>query len=237
MEANPFFPVRHVGTLDSCLFVTDHVRSIWKGNVFGRVCPSVHRKGSGGCPLPQLRSGTWPTVVRNGGGSWSVYLTMLTRGLSCSRLWNVHLAITNHLVNKRFLTLGYIKIQSVHVMRCHESENQERPLNHPKQKTIMTLCHWTFALLTRKMIWWQHSGEFFVFNTNLTFLYKIDIEGFKKKKKLSPSGIWTHNSNHHWIRILIALPTQLICQSMAVSDFQTLIKSCSTDSRNDPTPV
>ena len=30
---------------------------------------------------------------------------------------------------------------------------------------------------------------FFVFNTNLTFLYKTDIEGFKKvKKKLPPVG-------------------------------------------------
>ena len=79
---------------------------------------------------------------------------------------------------------------------------------------------------------------FFVFNTNLTFLCKIDIKGFKKvKTKAASSGIWTHNSNYHWIRILTALPTQPICQSMAVSDFQTLIKSCSIDSRNDPTSV
>ena len=28
----------------------------------------------------------------------------------------------------------------------------------------------------------------FVFNTNLTFLYNIDIDGFKKKKKLPPVG-------------------------------------------------
>ena len=54
----------------------------------------------------------------------------------------------------------------------------------------------------------MHSVGFFVFNTNLTFLYKIDIEGFKKSKKVAFSGIWTHNSNHHWIRILTALPTQ-----------------------------
>ena len=27
-------------------------------------------------------------------------------------------------------------------------------------------------------------------------------------KKFASSGIWTHNSNHHWIRILTALPTQ-----------------------------
>ena len=34
------------------------------------------------------------------------------------------------------------------------------------------------------------SVGFFVFNTNLTFLYKIDIEGFKKfeQKKLPPVG-------------------------------------------------
>ena len=29
-------------------------------------------------------------------------------------------------------------------------------------------------------------ARFFVFNRNLTFLYKIDIEGFKKLKKMLP---------------------------------------------------
>ena len=33
-----------------------------------------------------------------------------------------------------------------------------------------------------------HIYGFFVFNTNLTFLHKIDIEGFKSKKKLPPVG-------------------------------------------------
>ena len=49
--------------------------------------------------------------------------------------------------------------------------------------------------------------EVFVFNTNLTFLYKIDIKDFKKvstKNKVAS----THNSNYHWIRILTTLPTQ-----------------------------
>ena len=47
---------------------------------------------------------------------------------------------------------------------------------------------------------------FFVFNTNLTFLYSSDTKGFKKlKNKIASSGIWTH---YHWIRILTALPIQ-----------------------------
>ena len=44
--------VRHIRTLDLCLLVTDHVRSIRKGNVFSHVCPFVHRKGMGGATSP-----------------------------------------------------------------------------------------------------------------------------------------------------------------------------------------
>ena len=54
--------------------------------------------------------------------------------------------------------------------------------------------------------------------------------GFSKsaKIKLPPLGIETHNTKTS-IRILTASPTQPICQSMPVSDFQTLIKSCSIE--------
>ena len=70
-------------------------------------------------------------------------------------------------------------------------------------------------------------NEFFLNNTNLTFLailYKFAIEGFQNKvqNKVASTGNWTHNTNHLRIRILTALPTQLICQSMPASDFQTL---------------
>ena len=62
--------------------------------------------------------------------------------------------------------------------------------------------------LHRILFGYTYSG--FSFSTqNVTFLYKIDIEGFKKfKKKVASSGIWTHNSSHHWIIILTALLTQ-----------------------------
>ena len=74
--------------------------------------------------------------------------------------------------------------------------------------------------------------EFFLNNTNLTFLVfctKLTTRGFKiSKNKIASTGNWTHNTNHLWIRILTALPTQPICQSMPVSDFQTLMKSCSS---------
>ena len=45
------------------------------------------------------------------------------------------------------------------------------------------------------------SIEVFANNTNLTFLYKIDIEGFAKeyKIKLPPVGIEL-TTDHHWFR-------------------------------------
>ena len=49
------------------------------------------------------------------------------------------------------------------------------------------------------------------------------------KNKVTSTGNQTHNTNHLWIRILTALPTQPICQSVPVSDFQILIKSCSIE--------
>ena len=57
--------------------------------------------------------------------------------------------------------------------------------------------------------------EFFVSNTNLTFLAIL---------------------YHHWIRILMPLPTQPICHSLPVWDSHTLIKPYSIESTNDPTP-
>ena len=51
---------------------------------------------------------------------------------------------------------------------------------------------------------WLSIG-FFVFNTNLTFLYNIDTEGFKKKQQIASSGIGTHNNNHHSIIVVVVL--------------------------------
>ena len=53
--------------------------------------------------------------------------------------------------------------------------------------------------------------EFFLNNTNLTFLTflcKIDIEGFQKsaKNKVASSGNQTHNTNHLWIRRQMPIP-------------------------------
>ena len=89
--------------------------------------------------------------------------------------------------------------------------------------------HSSLALV--KIIW-ENLLEFFLNNTNLTFLaflYKIDITGFQnQQKKIASTGFWTHNS-HPTIKIPTALPTQPIWQSMPVSNFQTLIKSCSIE--------
>ena len=53
--------------------------------------------------------------------------------------------------------------------------------------------------------------------------------GFKISKKIIAStGYWTHNTNPT-IKIPAPLPTQPICQSMPVSNFQTLLKSCSIE--------
>ena len=62
-----------------------------------------------------------------------------------------------------------------------------------------------------------------------TKLYKIDITGFQnQQKKIASTGYWTHNTNPT-IKIPAPLPTQPICQSMPVSNFQTLLKSCSIE--------
>ena len=63
-----------------------------------------------------------------------------------------------------------------------------------------------------------------------------DISGFQNQQKSCLQ--WESNSQHEpymdWNSN--ALPTQPICQSLLVSDFQTLIKSCSIEFRNDLSP-
>ena len=55
----------------------------------------------------------------------------------------------------------------------------------------------------------------------------LTSRGFEKKhNKVAPSGNWTHSTNHHWIRFLVPCPTQPICHSLPVWDFQTLVKLC-----------
>ena len=52
-----------------------------------------------------------------------------------------------------------------------------------------------------------HSG--FSFSTQIWhFCTKLTSRVLKSKEKVASSGIWTHNSNHYWIRILTTLPTQ-----------------------------
>ena len=66
--------------------------------------------------------------------------------------------------------------------------------------------------------------------TFLSFLYKIDSTGFQnQQKKIASTGYLTHNTNPT-IKISATLPTQPICQSMPVSNFQTLLKSCFIES-------
>ena len=58
---------------------------------------------------------------------------------------------------------------------------------------------------------------------------KLTSRGLKiSKKKLPPLGI--ELNTNPTIEIPATLPTQPICQSMSVSNFQTLIKSCSIES-------
>ena len=74
----------------------------------------------------------------------------------------------------------------------------------------------------------------FVNNTNLSFLYKIRIE-VPEKNKVSSSGNWTWN----WPSLVYksdAYPNVLRRHVLTVSDFQILTKSCSLESRNDPSP-
>ena len=50
--------------------------------------------------------------------------------------------------------------------------------------------------------------EVFVNITNLTvlsFLYKLSIE-VSLKNKVASSGIWTHNTDHHWFTSLMLIP-------------------------------
>ena len=58
---------------------------------------------------------------------------------------------------------------------------------------------------------------------------KLTSWGVKiSKEKIASTGYWTHNTNPT-IKIPATLPTQPICQSMPVSNFQTLLKSCSIE--------
>ena len=58
---------------------------------------------------------------------------------------------------------------------------------------------------------------------------KLKSRGFKISKKIIAStGYWTHNTNPTF-KIPATLPTLPICQSMQVSNFQTLLKSCSIE--------
>ena len=57
--------------------------------------------------------------------------------------------------------------------------------------------------------WTRHSG--FSFSTQIWHLCpKLTSRVLKSfnKNKVASSEIWTHNSSHHWIRILTASPTQ-----------------------------
>ena len=83
--------------------------------------------------------------------------------------------------------------------------------------------------------------EVFVNITNLTFLsffYKISIE-VSWKNKVASSGTWTHCYSQQWPSLVYksdAGPTVLSRHVLTVSDFHILIKSCSIESRNDPSP-
>ena len=70
------------------------------------------------------------------------------------------------------------------------------------------LSFWHQIQVEFSLIYTKFTIGFFVFNTNLTFVYKINIEGFKKfqqKIKLPPVGFELTTAA---IRILSALPTQ-----------------------------
>ena len=78
----------------------------------------------------------------------------------------------------------------------------------------------------------NHSIEFFLNWQIWHFCHsctKLTSWGFKiSQKKIASTGYWTHNTNPT-IKFPATLPTQPICQSMPVSNFQTLIKSCSIE--------
>ena len=81
--------------------------------------------------------------------------------------------------------------------------------------------------------------EVFAYNTDLSFLAFLYVEGFQKvsaKNKVALCGNWTHNTNHDWIQLLADL-TLPICHSLPVLDYHTLIKSCCIESRNNPSPI
>ena len=79
--------------------------------------------------------------------------------------------------------------------------------------------------------------EVFVCNTNLTFLaFLCKEEGFYKvSTKLPPVGIELTTLTITGLKS-DAYPTLLICHALPVPDCQTLTKSCSIESRNDPSP-
>ena len=61
------------------------------------------------------------------------------------------------------------------------------------------------------------------------------LKKFHQKIMLPPVGIEL-TTDPHWFRKSDAYQTVLICHSLPVSDIQILIKPCSIQSRNDPSP-
>ena len=83
----------------------------------------------------------------------------------------------------------------------------------------------------------------FSFSTQIwhfcTILTSRGFEKFQQKIKLPSVGIELTTPTITGLEFYAysnALPTQPICHSLPVSDFQTFIKSCSIESRNDPSP-
>ena len=78
--------------------------------------------------------------------------------------------------------------------------------------------------------------EFFLNNTNLTFLaflYKTENRALNFQHNIASSGNQTHNTNLQEFRSLMPCP---LCQFVMPCQFQTLIKSCSIESRKDTSP-
>ena len=66
-----------------------------------------------------------------------------------------------------------------------------------------------------------------VFHDKITFTFKakIYIKRFKKFQKVSSSGIWTHNADHHWIKgwMLIQIGHRAMCY---LADLKLKFVSC-----------
>ena len=74
-------------------------------------------------------------------------------------------------------------------------------------KNAYQQCVVTHSIFRSRPRLWSGTIEVFVNNTNLTFLaflYKISIE-VSLKNKVASSGIWTHNTDHHWFISLMLI--------------------------------